>query len=372
MVDALNANLRIGVGSAGTERIRVVGSTGNVLINTTTDAGFRLDVNGTARVGTTLTVGSSSQSGIINLVRPDGAVMTTISSPDVCIINNAQGSGVRLNSDNVTYFHVRGFASQFAANVTGALTAVSGLSTALLVNNVINASANNNTLVGLDINPTFNNGAFTGVTNRHLRLLNPSAANGEIAFSLLSTGGGYSSTFIQDGSGLSIGHNSGSRSFSLRTADSIRMQITGGGNVLINTTTDAGFRLDVNGTARVSGRLEIQNSSGLNIRTTVGAVSTSFRPSGNDAELRTNDASVACAYFYQNGNVGFSQRVVFGSTTLNASAQLQIDSTTRGFLPPRMTTTERNAIASPAEGLQVWDTTLKLMFVYNGTTWISL
>jgi hypothetical protein len=37
-----------------------------------------------------------------------------------------------------------------------------------------------------------------------------------------------------------------------------------------------------------------------------------------------------------------------------------------------MTTTEKNAIASPAEGLQVWDTTLKLMFVYNGTTWISL
>jgi hypothetical protein len=55
-----------------------------------------------------------------------------------------------------------------------------------------------------------------------------------------------------------------------------------------------------------------------------------------------------------------------------ASAQLDVNSTTRGFLPPRMTTTQRNAIASPAEGLQVWDTTLKLMFVYNGTTWISL
>jgi len=161
--------------------------------------------------------------------------------------------------------------------------------------------------------------------------------------------------------------------FLLKSGSVERMRIVSStGNVLINTTTDAGFRLDVNGTARVSGRLEIQNSSGLNIRTTVGAVSTSFRPSGNDAELRTNDASVACAYFYQNGNVGFSQRVVFGSTTLNASAQLQIDSTTRGFLPPRMTTTQKNAIASPATGLQVYDTTLNRPCFYDGTSWITL
>jgi hypothetical protein len=34
------------------------------------------------------------------------------------------------------------------------------------------------------------------------------------------------------------------------------MRIPTTGNVLINTTTDAGFRLDVNGTARVSGKLD--------------------------------------------------------------------------------------------------------------------
>jgi hypothetical protein len=39
-----------------------------------------------------------------------------------------------------------------------------------------------------------------------------------------------------------------------------RMRITSGGNVGINTTTDAGFRLDVNGTARVSGNTQITGS----------------------------------------------------------------------------------------------------------------
>jgi hypothetical protein len=154
---------------------------------------------------------------------------------------------------------------------------------------------------------------------------------------------------------------------------SINSTIFSTGNWGIKTTTDAGFTFDINGTARVSGRMEIQNSSGLNIRTTVGAVSTAFRPSGTGAEIRTNDASVACMFFNQNGIVGFSQRVAFGNTTASAaSAQVQIDSTTKGFLPPRMTTTQRNAIASPAAGLIVYDTTLNLPHFFNGTIWVSL
>lgn len=150
--------------TAGSERMRIP-NTGNILINTTTDAGFRLDVNGTARVASTLTVGSPAGSGLINICRTDNAVMTTISSPDVCIINNLNGNGVRINVDSVNYFHVRGFASQFAVNVTGALTSNAGFTRALLVNNVINANANNVELAAVYISPTFNNLAFTGVKN---------------------------------------------------------------------------------------------------------------------------------------------------------------------------------------------------------------
>lgn len=54
------------------------------------------------------------------------------------------------------------------------------------------------------------------------------------------------------------------------------------------------------------------------------------------------------------------------------SAQLDVASTTKGFLPPRMTTLEKNAIAAPAAGLMVYDTTLARPCFYNGAAWITL
>jgi hypothetical protein len=59
------------------------------------------------------------------------------------------------------------------------------------------------------------------------------------------------------------------------------------------------------------------------------------------------------------------------TTSVNASAILQSDSTTKGFLPPRMTTTQKNAIATPAAGLVVYDTTLNKLCVYT-TAWETI
>ncbi len=65
------------------------------------------------------------------------------------------------------------------------------------------------------------------------------------------------------------------------------------------------------------------------------------------------------------------------TTSPNASAQLQIDSTTKGFLPPRMTAAQATAIASPAEGLLVYVTNTDVTFTakgwwgYDGTNWIQ-
>lgn len=60
------------------------------------------------------------------------------------------------------------------------------------------------------------------------------------------------------------------------------------------------------------------------------------------------------------------------SGTISASAMLQVDSTTKGFLPPRMTTTQKNAISSPATGLMVFDTTLGKVCVYTGAAWETM
>ena len=64
--------------------------------------------------------------------------------------------------------------------------------------------------------------------------------------------------------------------------------------------------------------------------------------------------------------------MVQSSFAPDASAQLQVDSTTKGFLPPRMTTTERDAISTPASGLMVYNTTTNKAQCFNGTTWNDL
>lgn len=59
-----------------------------------------------------------------------------------------------------------------------------------------------------------------------------------------------------------------------------------------------------------------------------------------------------------------------GSGTKSASAALQADATTQGFLPPRMTNAQRTAIASPAIGLMVYCTdTVEGIYVYKSTGW---
>jgi mannose/fructose/N-acetylgalactosamine-specific phosphotransferase system component IIC len=55
----------------------------------------------------------------------------------------------------------------------------------------------------------------------------------------------------------------------------------------------------------------------------------------------------------------------------SASTIFEVKSTTKGFLPPRMTTTQKNAIASPAAGLVVYDTTLNKLCVYT-TAWETI
>lgn len=59
------------------------------------------------------------------------------------------------------------------------------------------------------------------------------------------------------------------------------------------------------------------------------------------------------------------------ATPALSSSLLDMESTTQGFLPPRLTTTQKNAIASPRQGLVVFDSTLQTLSVYNGTAWVG-
>ncbi len=62
-----------------------------------------------------------------------------------------------------------------------------------------------------------------------------------------------------------------------------------------------------------------------------------------------------------------------GTTTPHASAKLEVNATDKGFLPPRMTSTQRSAISNPATGLMVYQTDgTSGLYYYSGTDWIYI
>ncbi|GAA4161102.1 hypothetical protein GCM10022217_26230 [Chryseobacterium ginsenosidimutans] len=71
--------------------------------------------------------------------------------------------------------------------------------------------------------------------------------------------------------------------------------------------------------------------------------------------------------------MGFAAKaqVGIGTPTPNSSSMLDITSTTKGLLMPRMSTGQRTSIASPATGLQVYDTTTNSFWYFNGAVWVN-
>lgn len=66
---------------------------------------------------------------------------------------------------------------------------------------------------------------------------------------------------------------------------------------------------------------------------------------------------------------GANSNVGIGTTSPSSKAALDVVSTTKGFLPPRMTTTQRDAISSPDAGLIIYNTTSNKLNFYNGSAW---
>src|SRR6185503_14473110 len=66
-----------------------------------------------------------------------------------------------------------------------------------------------------------------------------------------------------------------------------------------------------------------------------------------------------------------SQAVGIGTATPNASAILELKSSTKGLIFPRTSTTSRNAMTG-VKGLMVYDTTLSQLFYHNGSSWLDI
>lgn len=183
------------------------------------------------------------------------------------------------------------------------------------------------------------------------------------------------------------------------------------GNFILNSTTDIGAKLGIKGSGSTSSTLSllIINSSSVktfqiddagNGYTGSTTNAASFTVSGNNISILTindnlNNKSTSIyknaengyiiesysgnklAYGY-GGNYWMSWRcatknIAVSSTasdpTPDASSILDLQSTTRGFLVPRMTDTQILAIPSPATGLMAYSTTQNVIAFYDGTAW---
>ncbi|MBK9335833.1 MAG: hypothetical protein IPM98_04330 [Lewinellaceae bacterium] len=86
---------------------------------------------------------------------------------------------------------------------------------------------------------------------------------------------------------------------------------------------------------------------------------------------------MACLLFF--GAVTFLHLPVCAQIAINTdssaadpSAMLDVKSSIRGVLVPRMSTAQRTAIAAPATGLLVFDATTTTFWFFNGAIWVEL
>ena len=139
-----------------------------------------------------------------------------------------------------------------------------------------------------------------------------------------------------------------------RILDDGKVSIGGAGNTvrafMVQDTDGNGFQIAQDTSSAAKGLVMLQDSSAHKI---IGYENKPIDFYRGSHVMRINTT----------GSVGI------GTTSIDASAKFQIDSTTQGALLPRMTTTQRDAIPSPATGLLIFNTTTKKLDYYSGTAW---
>jgi hypothetical protein len=120
------------------------------------------------------------------------------------------------------------------------------------------------------------------------------------------------------------------------------------------------------GSTGLNGKIQFNRTSDGGAIASVGALNNVLVFTENSGSgFRFDDGYGTFPLFMANSRVSINK----GSIS-DASAQLQVDSTTRGFLPPRMTNAQRTAIATPAVGLMVYCTdAVEGLYIYKSTGW---
>ena len=175
--------------------------------------------------------------------------------------------------------------------------------------------------------------------------------NGQL---LIGNAVGYTLNTLTPGAGISITNGAGTI-----TLANAGVSSWSGGTTGLTPATPA------TGAVTLAGILNV--ASGGTNASTASIVSfnniTGYSAAGATGTTSTNLVFSASPVF--SGSVGIG-------ATPAASAVLDAQSTTQGVRFPNMTTTQKNAIGTPAAGLVIFDTTLAKLCVYSGTAWQTI